>query len=377
VTMGDAPLLTAETLQALLRAHVESGSQVTLLTARLDDPAGYGRIMRGDDGQVTGVVEDRDATPEQRLVTEVNAGFYAFDSEVLRAALGTIGADNAQGERYLPDVLGVVLADGGTVRAYDVGDSWQTEGVNDRAQLARLAAELNRRILQEWMLAGVTVVDPATTWVDCDVTLGRDVTIHPNTQLLGSSRIGDGATVGPDTTLTDVVVADGATVIRTHGNGAEIGPGASVGPFAYLRPGTRLGVGAKVGTFVETKNADIAAGAKVPHLSYVGDADIGAGSNIGAGTIVANYDGVDKHHTTVGEECRTGANNTFVAPVVIGDGAVTGAGTVVRRDVPPGALAVSSGPQRAILDWVQRRRPGTKAARAAKRAAGSASGEEA
>ncbi|MEJ7628556.1 MAG: bifunctional UDP-N-acetylglucosamine diphosphorylase/glucosamine-1-phosphate N-acetyltransferase GlmU [Nocardioidaceae bacterium] len=368
VTVADAPLLTADTLAELATRHAEVDGEITVVTASLDDPTGYGRILRDADGAVVGTVEERDATPEQRLGTEVNSGLYAFDAATLRDALHQVGTDNAQAEKYLTDVLGVVHAKGGRIRTHAIGDSWQTEGVNDRVQLARLGAELNRRVVERWMRAGVTVVDPATTWVDVDVALGRDVTIRPHTQILGASTIGDDVTLGPDTTLTDVEIGAGASVVRTQATLAVIGAGASVGPFAYLRPGTRLGADGKIGGFVETKNAVIGAGGKVPHLSYVGDADIGEGTNIGAGTIVANYDGVAKHRTSIGAHCRTGANNTFVAPVAVGDGAATGAGAVVRRDVPPGALAVTTGPQRHILDWVRRRRPGTAAARAAEQA---------
>ena len=365
VTMGDVPLLSGATLQELMVAHGDSGNAVTVITATRDDPTGYGRIVRDADGAVVANVEQRDATDEQRMIREVNAGLYAFDVERLRTALSSVGTDNAQQEKYLTDVIAIVHADGGRVGTHRVDDGWQTEGVNDRLQLSRLGAELNRRTVQHWMREGVTVVDPATTWLDLDVTLGRDVTIQPHTQLLGASTVGSGVTLGPDTTLTDVEIGDDASVVRTHGSLAVIGAGAAVGPFAYLRPGTVLGVGGKIGTFVETKNAQIGAGAKVPHLSYVGDAEIGEGTNIGAGTIFANYDGVTKHHTTVGRHASTGSHNSFIAPVVIGDGAATGAGAVVRRDVPPGALAVSTGAQRHIEDWVARKRPGTEAAAAA------------
>jgi bifunctional UDP-N-acetylglucosamine pyrophosphorylase/glucosamine-1-phosphate N-acetyltransferase len=222
----------------------------------------------------------------------------------------------------------------------------QTEGANDRVQLAALGRELNRRIVEQWMRDGVTVMDPETTWIETDVQLAPDVILLPHTQLLGATVVAEDAVIGPDTTLKDCEVGAGARVVRAHGELSVIGEGATVGPFAYLRPGTSLGVGGKIGTFVETKNSSIAAGAKVPHLSYVGDADVGEGSNIGAGTIFANYDGRAKHHTTVGKGAKTGANNTFVAPVTIGDGAMTGGGAVIRRDVPPGSLAVSGGPQR-------------------------------
>jgi bifunctional UDP-N-acetylglucosamine pyrophosphorylase/glucosamine-1-phosphate N-acetyltransferase len=254
------------------------------------------------------------------------------------------------------------------VSAHLVPDLWQTEGVNDRVQLSRLGAELNRRIVEGWMRAGVTVIDPATTWIDVDVTLGRDVTIHQQTQIHGASSIGDDVVLGPDTTLTDVSIGRGATVIRTHGSLAVIGEGALVGPFSYLRPGTELGAKGKIGTFVETKNAQIGPGSKVPHLTYVGDATIGEQTNIGASSVFVNYDGVSKTHTTIGSHCRTGSDNMFVAPVTVGDGAYTGAGTVVRQDVPPGALAINVAPQRNLLGWVQRKRAGTASARAAEAA---------
>jgi bifunctional UDP-N-acetylglucosamine pyrophosphorylase/glucosamine-1-phosphate N-acetyltransferase len=365
VTYGDVPLLEAATIDHLVRRHHEHGDAVTVLTARVEDPSGYGRIVRDAGGDVAAIVEHKDAGSDELAITEINSGIYAFDAAVLADALGRIEADNAQGELYLTDVVGIARRDGRRVGAMEVADRWQTEGVNDRVQLAAIGAELNRRTLTRHMRAGVTVVDPVTTRVDDTVTLEPDVTLLPGTQLSGRTVAGRGAVIGPDTSLTDVEVGAGATVVRTHGSGAVVGEDATVGPFAYLRPGTVLGADGKIGTFVETKNVQIGAGAKVPHLSYIGDAAIGAGTNIGAGTIVANYDGQAKHRTSVGEHCRTGSNNTFVAPVTIGDGAATGAGTVVRRDVPPGALAVSSGPQRHVEDWVLRKRPGTPAAQAA------------
>jgi bifunctional UDP-N-acetylglucosamine pyrophosphorylase/glucosamine-1-phosphate N-acetyltransferase len=368
VTYGDVPLLTAETLSALVDAHERAGCAVTVLTAVVEDPTGYGRVLRDTGGAVTGIVEHKDADPEQRAVREINSGIYAFDATVLRSALGRVSTDNAQGEMYLTDVLAIARADGGVVAAHVLDDVWQSEGVNDRVQLAALGAELNRRVLERWMRAGVTVVDPATTWVDVDVTLEPDSTVLPGTQLLGRTRVATGARVGPDTTLTDVVVGEGATVVRTHGSDSEIGAGADVGPFAYLRPNSRLGRGGKIGTFVETKNAEIGAGSKVPHLSYVGDATIGEHSNIGAASVFVNYDGVTKSRTTIGSHCRTGSDTMFVAPVTVGDGAYSGAGTVVRKDVPPGALAISVAPQRNLEGWTLTHRPGTPAAQAAERA---------
>jgi bifunctional UDP-N-acetylglucosamine pyrophosphorylase/glucosamine-1-phosphate N-acetyltransferase len=316
-------------------------------------------VLRNAEGDVEAIVEEKDATPEQREVREINSGILAFDAAFLVEALPRIGNDNAKGEYYLTDAIAIARADGLTVGAYAVEDVQQTEGVNDRVQLARMGAEMNRRILERWMREGVTVMDPATTWIDTDVVLAPDVTLLPGVQLLGATVVGEDAVVGPDCTLKDCEVGAGARVVRAHGELAVVGEGASVGPFAYLRPGTDLGAGGKIGTYVETKNATIGAGAKVPHLSYVGDAEIGEGTNIGAGTIFANYDGVRKHRTTVGRQARTGSNNTFVAPVSIGDGASTGGGTVVREDVPPGALAVSAGPQRTIERWALDRRAGT------------------
>ncbi|SFP40159.1 bifunctional UDP-N-acetylglucosamine pyrophosphorylase / Glucosamine-1-phosphate N-acetyltransferase [Amycolatopsis arida] len=368
VSYGDVPLLDTDTLRGLLAEHHGSDNAVTVLTAVVPDPSGYGRIVRDTAGAVTGIVEHKDATPEQLEITEINSGVYAFDAQVLAAALARLSTDNAQGEAYLTDVLGIARAEGRRVGALVVDDPWLTEGVNDRVQLAALGAELNRRIVRHWQRAGVTVIDPATTWIDTDVTLERDVVLEPGVQLRGATTVGEGAVIGPDSTLTDVTVGAGATVIRTHGADAVIGAGATVGPFAYLRSGTRLGERGKIGTFVETKNADIGRATKVPHLTYVGDATIGEHSNIGASSVFVNYDGVSKHHTTIGSHVRTGSDNMFVAPVTVGDGAYSGAGTVIRRNVPPGALAVSGAPQRNIEGWVARRRPGTPAAEAAEAA---------
>ena len=371
VIAGDVPLLDAGTLGELLAAHHADGNAVTVLTTEVEDATGYGRILREPGtGDVLGIVEHKDASEEQRAIREINSSIYVFDSGVLRGALGRLGRDNAQGEVYLTDVLAIARADGGHVRALLSDDPFVVEGVNDRAQLAVLRAELNRRLLDEWMRDGVTVVDPATTWVDVDVELERDVTLLPGTQLHGATVVREGATVGPDCTLTDVEVGAGATVVRTHGSLAVIGEGATVGPFAYLRPGTVLGRKGKIGTFVETKNAKIGRASKVPHLSYVGDAEIGEDSNIGAGSIFANYDGVHKHRSNIGSHVRTGSHGVFVAPITIGDGVYTGAGTVVRKDVPSGALAVNVAPQRNIEGWVQKHRPGTASAEAAEAAGG-------
>ncbi|MGF7121300.1 bifunctional UDP-N-acetylglucosamine diphosphorylase/glucosamine-1-phosphate N-acetyltransferase GlmU [Rhodococcus sp. BE178] len=370
VTAADVPLLDAETLRALVGTHTaEPAAAVTVLTSTAPDPTGYGRILRTTDGEVAAIVEQADATESQRAITEVNSGVYAFDAATLRAALSSLSADNAQGELYLTDVIAIARQAGKTVRAQHITDNLLVAGANDRVQLAQLAGELNRRILERHMRAGVTVEDPSSTWIDVDVTMDRDVTLRPGVQLRGATTIGEDAVIGPDTTLTDVTVGEGASVIRTHGEGAEIGPSATVGPYTYLRPGTALGASGKLGAFVETKNADIGAHSKVPHLTYVGDATVGEHSNIGASSVFVNYDGVNKSRTVVGSHVRTGSDTMFVAPVRVGDGAYTGAGTVLRNDVPPGALAVSGGKQRNIEGWVERNRPGTPAAEAAALAA--------
>lgn len=370
VAYGDTPLLQGDTLREFAAEHEAAERAVSILSGIVPNPFGYGRVLRNDEGDVEAIVEEKDATPAQREVAEINSGILAFDAEFLLSALPRIGNDNAKGEFYLTDAIAIAREDGLTVGAHPVADVDQTEGVNDRVQLARMGAELNRRIVERWMREGVTVMDPATTWIDADVVIANDATILPGVQLLGATVVGEDAVVGPDSTLKDCEIGTGARVVRTHGELAVIGADATVGPFSYLRPGTTLGAGGKIGGFVETKNATIGDGAKVPHLSYVGDAEIGEGTNIGAGTIFANYDGVAKHRTKVGRHARTASNNTFVAPIEIGDGAATGAGTVVRQDVPPGALAVSSGPQRTIEGWALAKRPGTAQAQAAEQALG-------
>ncbi len=356
VATADTPLLRGESLRAFLAEHEAAQRAVSILSGQVPDPSGYGRVVRDDQGDVVAIVEEKDASPEQRAIGEINSGILAFDAEFLVAALPRLGNDNAKGEYYLTDTVQLAQDDGLTVGAYPIDDVDETEGANDRVQLAELGRKLNQRIVTGWMRDGVTVMDPATTWIDADVVLAPDVTILPGTQLLGATVVAEDSVIGPDTTLKDCEVGEGARVVRTHGELAVVGAGASVGPFSFLRPGTRLGKGGKIGAFVETKNAEIGDGSKVPHLSYVGDATIGSGSNIGAGTIFANYDGTRKHRTTVGDGAKTGSNNTFVAPVAIGDGAMTGGGTVVRRNVPPGALAVSGGPQRNLEGHASRKR---------------------
>ncbi|MFC5381878.1 bifunctional UDP-N-acetylglucosamine diphosphorylase/glucosamine-1-phosphate N-acetyltransferase GlmU [Aquipuribacter nitratireducens] len=366
VTSGDVPLVTTVSLRALLDA--DPGAAVAVMTAVLDDPTGYGRVLRDGDGAVTGIVEHKDASDDQRAVREVNGGIWAIDLDLCREVLPALGSANAQGEQYLTDVVGEARSRGLGVVGVPVADPHEVDGVNDRVQLAAVGALLNRRTLEVHMRAGVTVVDPATTWVDTDVVLEQDVTLLPGTQLHDGTVVRAGATVGPDTTLSACEVGEGASVVRSHGSGAVLGAGATIGPFAYLRPGTDLGERGKLGAFVETKNAQIGARSKVPHLSYVGDATIGEGSNIGCATVFVNYDGVTKHRTTVGDHVRIGSDTMLVAPVTVGDGAYTAASTIVRKDVPPGALAMTVAPQRNVEGWVEQKRPGSAAADAAARA---------
>ena len=362
VLTGDTPLLTSETLAALYDQHVTTGAAATVLTAVVEDATGYGRILRSETGDVQGIVEHKDATEEQRAIGEFNSGIYVFDLGLLRTALTRLTTNNAQGEEYLTDVLAILRADGHRVTASVAADADEVMGVNDRRQLATAGALLRARINDRWMRDGVTIVDPNTTWIEADVDIARDVTIEPNTQLKGATSIAEGAVVGPDTTLTDCTVHEGASVIRTHATQAVIGPRATVGPFTFLRPGTVLGEKAKAGAYVEMKSATVGKGSKVPHLSYVGDAEIGDDTNIGAATIFVNYDGVNKHRTVVGSGVRVGSDSMLVAPVTIGDGAYTAAGSVITGNVPAGSLAVARATMRIIERWVLRKRAGTNSA---------------
>jgi bifunctional UDP-N-acetylglucosamine pyrophosphorylase/glucosamine-1-phosphate N-acetyltransferase len=365
VVSGDVPLLDAATLAALVEAHRAQNAAATLLSAIPDDADGYGRIVRTPEGLVDRIVEQRDATDDELSIGEVNSGTYVFRLGPLRKQLAQVGTRNDQGEKYLTDVIGLLRASGAVVSALPVREAWMVSGVNDQVQLAEASRRMNELIVRRWQLEGVKVIDPATTWIDADVTLAEDVEILPGTQLKGATLIQRGAIIGPDTTLVDCEIGSEARVTRTDATLAVIGAGASVGPFAYLRPGTYLGADGKIGTFVETKNSKIGPGSKVPHLSYIGDTEVGEQSNIGAGTITANYDGVNKHTTVVGSHVRSGSHNVFVAPVRIGNGAYTGAGTVVRKDVPAGALAITVAQQRNMTGWVEANRAGSAAAEAA------------
>jgi bifunctional UDP-N-acetylglucosamine pyrophosphorylase/glucosamine-1-phosphate N-acetyltransferase len=351
VLSGDVPLISTETIAALLEAHEASDAAATMLTIELDDPGAYGRVVRTADGGVEKVVEAKaagDADASQLEIREINAGTYAFDAAPLAAALAGLSNDNAQGEYYLPDVFPAMRASGLAVAAHLTPDLAVTMGINNRVQLAEVEAEARRRLLEAHMLAGVTIVDPASTWIDAGVEIGHDARIEPATSLLGATKVGPASVVGPMTTALDTEIGADAVVLRSHVEGSRIGDGATVGPFAYLRPGTVMEAGSKAGASVEIKNSHIGKGAKVPHLSYVGDADVGAGSNLGAGTITANYDGFTKNRTTIGRDVRIGVDTMLIAPVEVGDSAYTGAGAVIKDDVPEGALAVSENAQRNI-----------------------------
>lgn len=358
VLSGDVPLIDGEFITNLAARQNESGAAMVVATARLDDPSGYGRILRSADGSVERVVETKtagDASDAELAIDEVNAGIYAFDRVKLFEALEHVKAHNAQGEYYLPDVLPILREQGETVVAFELDSPDQMLGVNSRVDLAAVTMAMNKRIIGDHQLTGVTVIDPASTWIESTVKIAADAVIEPGSYLRGRTVIGERAVIGPQSTVVDSTIGVDARVMHSYLTEAEVGPGASVGPFAYLRPGARLAEGSKAGTFVEIKNSNIGPGAKVPHLSYIGDADVGAGTNLGAATITANYDGRNKHRTTIGEGVRSGVDTTFVAPVTIGDGAYTGAGSVITKDVPADALAVARSRQKVIEDYAKRK----------------------
>jgi bifunctional UDP-N-acetylglucosamine pyrophosphorylase/glucosamine-1-phosphate N-acetyltransferase len=356
---GDHPLISAETIRKLLEKHTTSGAAATIATAVLEDPSGYGRVIRGPDGTVERVAETKavgDANSLELHIREVNTGLFAFDGPELLAALEQVRADNAQGELYLPDVLPILRRHERTVQAHEVTDPGTMMGINDRVQLAEARAFAQAQINERHMRAGATIVDPGTAVIDVSVQIEPDAVIAPFTSLHGGTTIGPGATVGPLSTLIDCHVGPGATVIHSYAKEAEIGERVSVGPFAYLRPGTVLRPGSKAGTFVEIKNSTIGAGSKVPHLSYIGDAEVGEETNLGAATITANYDGTHKHRTKIGDRVKTSVDTTLVAPVTVGDDAYTGAGSVITDDVPPGALGIARERQRNIDGYTERRK---------------------
>ena len=366
VTYGDMPLLRGQTLGELASRHVAAGNAVTVLTARGDFP-GFGRIVRDADGAFLRIVEERDATAAERAIDEFNSGCYAFDGALLADVIKRVTTHNSQHEEYLTDVVEILRGDGHPVGTVLAAESAEIRGVNDRVQLAQARRALNDRILRDWMLAGVTVTDPASTWIDVTVTIGQDAEIGPQAQLEGATVIGAGAKVGPGCLLEDTTVGEDAALLHAVCRQAEIGPRVSIGPFAYLRPGASIAADAHIGTYVELKKSHVGAGAKVPHLTYVGDATVGAGANIGAGTIFANYDGVRKHHTEVGENAFVGSNTVLMAPVTIGDGAYTAAGSAIGEDVSAGDLGIARGHQHNSDGWVLRNRQGTRSAEAAAR----------
>jgi bifunctional UDP-N-acetylglucosamine pyrophosphorylase / glucosamine-1-phosphate N-acetyltransferase len=358
VLSGDHPLISAEDITGLLDAHKSQGGAATMLTIELDDPGSYGRVVRGEGGEVERVVEAKaegDADADQLAIREINAGTYAFEAGPLAEALAGLSNDNAQGEYYLTDLFAALREVGHTVAAHPSDDIAVTMGVNNRAELAAVEVLARRRILEAHMVAGVTVVDPASTWIDAGVEIAADARIEPGSSLRGATEVGAGSVVGPLTTLTDTKLGEGVSVPHSFLVECEVLNGCDVGPFAYLRPGTELSEGAKAGAFVEIKNSRVGAGTKVPHLAYVGDAEIGPGSNLGAGTITANYDGFRKHRTVIGHGVRIGVDTMLIAPVEVGDSAYTGAGAVVSEDVPDGALAVSQNDQRNIEGFAERK----------------------
>lgn len=351
IAASDMPLLDAGTLGQLLAFHTASGNGATVLTTILDNPTGYGRIIRDSHGNVLRIVEQADANASELAVREVNTSVYVFEADVLTTAIAALDADNAQGEFYLTDALESAKRSGLSVGAFAAPDPLSVEGVNDRVQLAALAKAHNRRVCEGWMRKGVTILDPETTWIEDDVRLGRDVTILPGSFLQGHTTVADDAVIGPYTTLIDATVDAGATVERSRVQESHIGARTLIGPWTYLRPGNTFGEDAKAGAFVEMKKATIGNGTKVPHLSYIGDAQLGDHTNIGGGTITANYDGVHKNRTTIGAQCHVGAGNLFVAPVEVGDHVTTGAGSVIRHTVPDDTMAYSENTQHNVPGW--------------------------
>ena len=352
ITYGDMPLVSSDLLRAVVAAR--SGTAAAIVTFEAKDPSGYGRVVRNDSGAFDRVVEDKDANPEQLGITEVNAGIYAFAGSVLEEALDKVAARNAQGEYYLPDVLPILLKEGGSVATVSA-DRAEVSGVNSQDQLAEAEAELRRRINSKWQQEGVWMQDPQRVYIDDSVVLAPGVRLYPGVHLEGQTRVEQGAVVGPDTFVVDSVIGPGARVWYSVLRSARVGEEAEVGPYASLRPGTVLEANSKAGTFVEIKNSSVGESAKVPHLSYIGDANIGPRANIGAGSITCNYDGYEKHRTVIGEGAFIGSSTMLVAPVVVGEGAFTGAGSVITRDVGAGNLAVERSHQQEIPGYAARR----------------------
>lgn len=341
VAIGDAPLLSSEIISGLIKEHRAADNDATILTTKLDDAKHYGRIIRNESNEVIGIVEAKDASPDQIEIDEINTAIYCFKAPVLRRYLHAISNENAQGEYYLTDVIGLMHADGCKLGSFITDDTDAVLGINDRVELAAQTAKIRRKILELHMLNGVTVVDPESTYVDIDVQIGQDTELNPQTYIEGQSIIGQNCVVGPSTRLSNMKIGDNVTIIFSDLADSTIGNGTRIGPFAHLRPGCVIGNNVKIGNFVETKNAAIEDRVSIGHLSYVGDASIGEHTNIGAGTITCNYDGFRKHRTIIGKEVFIGSHTTLIAPVEVGDGALTAAGSVITSDVPPDALAIS------------------------------------
>ena len=341
VICGDTPLISSATVEEMMKRHVAEGAGATILTASMPDPAGYGRVVRGPDGSVMRIVEQKDCTAEEAAIREINAGTYCFDNRKLFAALEQVTNDNAQGEYYLTEVIGILQASGARIAAHLLADPAEAIGVNDRVALGEAERLMRARINAEHQKNGVTLIDPAQTYIEADVAIGADTVIYPGTMLRGSTTVGADCLVGPGADLTDTAVGDGATIRHTVAEGAAIGDACQVGPFAYLRPGTKLAGHVKVGDFVEIKNAEIGEGSKVPHLSYVGDAIVGKGVNIGCGAITANYDGYNKFVTEIGDHAFVGSNTNLIAPVKVGSGAYIVAGSTITHNVEDNDLAIA------------------------------------
>jgi bifunctional UDP-N-acetylglucosamine pyrophosphorylase/glucosamine-1-phosphate N-acetyltransferase len=368
ILAGDTPLLTTQTLEEFMAAHQSEKSVASVLTALLPDPAGYGRIIRGDNSSILKIVEEKDASDSEKEIDEINTGVYLFELKVLKEVIGKLKNNNSQKELYLTDVISLITAEGKTAQAILSNDYTETLGINDRTQLAECAAIMRDRINHQHMLNGVTIIDPTTTWIDVDVKIEAGVVIYPGTAITGKSTIKANAVIGPRTTLVSCAVAEGAKVVESNCTDSTIGKEVKVGPFTYLRKGTVLANESKAGAFVEIKNSTVGKGSKVAHLSYVGDAQIGEESNIGAATVFVNYDGEKKHQTKIGDQVRIGSDTMLVAPVTVGDGAYTAAGSVINEDVPAGAIGIGRARQVNILGWVLKKRKDSKSAAAAKKA---------
>lgn len=355
ILCGDTPLITAESLKSLLEKHVESGNSATVLTARLENPSGYGRIIRSNDGQVEAIIEHKDASPDQLQINEINTGIYCFNGKELFAALKKIKPVNAQGEYYLTDVLSVLKEEGKNIGAVMVKNNSEVMGINNRVQLAEAEKVMRRSTLERLMMSGVTIIDPDSTYIDRNVVIEQDSVVYPGTIIEGNCRIGKNCIIGPYTRLKDVVFGRRITVQNSIVLESVVGDGAVIGPFAYIRPDSVLHDSVKVGDFVEIKKSIIGTGSKIPHLSYIGDAEIGEKVNVGAGTITCNYDGYKKYKTVIGNEAFIGSNANLVAPVVIGDQVVIGAGSTVTKDVPNGSLCVERSKQEIYPDYIARK----------------------